>query len=314
MSPTRWAAPIALLVAAIGFGTGAVVIEIVAHEPAAEDGVAALGTPVLSVRRLPGVLAAGAGADLRADLAAWSTSVPAGSCAVVAGPTGAVVLDLRGDQAVIPASSQKLLTATAALLALGPDARVGTETMRDVAGRVLRESDDAAAERLLDEVGRASHGSGATDRRVAALELLERAGLDLTGTSLADASGHSVQNRVTCRLLVDVLRLPATAPVVTPLLAVAGESGTLAERFVGTPLAGHLRAKTGSLRGVAALAGVVEDRDGSFTFAYVVNGVAGDRVDETSVIASQQRLGELLLEWSPDAGGARLGPLPLPDR
>ena len=55
-------------------------------------------------------------------------------------------------------------------------------------------------------------------------------------------------------------------------LAVAGETGTLAERWRGTPVAGRLRAKTGSLRNVTALAGEIEPLAGGMvTFAYVAN-------------------------------------------
>src|SRR3546814_2872565 len=58
------------------------------------------------------------------------------------------------------------------------------------------------------------------------------------------------------------------------MLAVAGRDGTLARRFVGTPVAGRLRAKTGSLDGVAALGGYVDNRSGTtLAFAYVVNGL-----------------------------------------
>jgi D-alanyl-D-alanine carboxypeptidase len=93
---------------------------------------------------------------------------------------------------------------------------------------------------------------------------------------------------------------------------VAGETGTLSERFVGTPLEGHLHAKTGSLAAVAALAGRVIDVDGSFTFAYVVNAGAGRRVDEDAAVASQQQLGEILLDWPRVAGATVLGPQPPP--
>ena len=41
-------------------------------------------------------------------------------------------------------------------------------------------------------------------------------------------------------------------------LAVAGESGTLRHRLVGTPLAGRVQGKSGALTGNVALAGYVQ--------------------------------------------------------
>ena len=74
------------------------------------------------------------------------------------------------------------------------------------------------------------------------------------------------------RPLVDVLTLEETGPVVRAGLPVAGQTGTLADRFVGTDMAGRLRAKTGTLRNVTALAGDVDPlQGGPLTFAYVAN-------------------------------------------
>jgi serine-type D-Ala-D-Ala carboxypeptidase/endopeptidase (penicillin-binding protein 4) len=90
--------------------------------------------------------------------------------------------------------------------------------------------------------------------------------------SIVDGSGLSIENRLTCTALVDVLTRPETGPVVREGLAVAGETGTLAERWNGTAAEGHLRAKTGTLRNVTALAGEIDVRDGdTVTFAYVAN-------------------------------------------
>ena len=55
-------------------------------------------------------------------------------------------------------------------------------------------------------------------------------------------------------------------------LPVAGQTGTLALRFLGTPVAGQLRAKTGTLNQVTALAGYVQTARGSHvSFAYIIN-------------------------------------------
>ena len=94
----------------------------------------------------------------------------------------------------------------------------------------------------------------------------------MDGVQVADGSGLSIENRFTCRTLVDVLGLPETGPVVRDGLAVAGETGTLAERG-GTDVAGRMRAKTGTLRNVTALAGEMEPlaQGSAVWFAYVAN-------------------------------------------
>ena len=82
------------------------------------------------------------------------------------------------------------------------------------------------------------------------------------GVVANDATGHDRANRVTCRALVDVLRAHPDLP-----LAVAGETGTLRDRMPPTA-AGRLSGKTGSIRGVEALAGRTDD---GRVFAIVLN-------------------------------------------
>ena len=81
----------------------------------------------------------------------------------------------------------------------------------------------------------------------------------------ADGSGLSKQNRLTPGLLV-VAMVQASrgkaGPVLRACLPVAGQSGTLTDRFVGTDLVGRVRAKTGWIRGASALSGLVEGKDG----------------------------------------------------
>ena len=92
------------------------------------------------------------------------------------------------------------------------------------------------------------------------------------GVVAHDATGHDRRNRVTCRALVDVLREHPDLP-----LAIAGRTGTLRDRM--RDVAGLVRGKTGSLRGVEALAGRTEE---GRVFAIVLNDLpspdAGRRV------------------------------------
>jgi D-alanyl-D-alanine carboxypeptidase len=81
------------------------------------------------------------------------------------------------------------------------------------------------------------------------------------GVVAKDATGHDRGNRVTCRALVDVLKAHPGLP-----LAVAGETGTLRDRML--EVTGRISGKTGSIRGVEALAGRTADGD---VFAMVLN-------------------------------------------
>ena len=116
-----------------------------------------------------------------------------------------------------------------------------------------------------------------TDRLRAVLGQLSKAGLTTSGATLFDASGLSVNDRLTATVLDDVVNAAAgnSEPRLRPLLDVlpiAGGSGTLWNRYVDTPSAGYLRAKTGSLTGTNALAGVVTDQSGRvLTFALISN-------------------------------------------
>jgi D-alanyl-D-alanine carboxypeptidase len=62
-------------------------------------------------------------------------------------------------------------------------------------------------------------------------------------------------------------------------------SGTLVNRWAGTPLQGHLAAKTGSISGVAAMAGVL-DLGHPIHFAMVLNGPGNLTDVEQRVVAA----------------------------
>jgi serine-type D-Ala-D-Ala carboxypeptidase/endopeptidase (penicillin-binding protein 4) len=137
---------------------------------------------------------------------------------------------------------------------------------------MLRESDNGTAELLVKEVGYRAAGDGSTTAGVAAVEAAIAArGVVLDGVVLADGSGLSVAARVTCRSLTSLL--DRAAPVLRSSLALAGRSGTLRNRLVGTPAEGRVRAKTGTLNGISAIAGYADVDPGEVVFAFVGNGL-----------------------------------------
>jgi D-alanyl-D-alanine carboxypeptidase/D-alanyl-D-alanine-endopeptidase (penicillin-binding protein 4) len=145
-----------------------------------------------------------------------------------------------------------------------------------------KSSHNAVAESVVKSLAVRAHGPpGDWPRGVAALDAELRAlGLPLEGVQLADGSGLARENRVTARLLVAALRLADRSfgfgPELETSLPIAATDGTLRER--GRAIAGHVRAKTGFLSGVAALSGYASPREGGeAVFALLVNGApAGD--------------------------------------
>ena len=209
------------------------------------------------MRRTPELVAAPiANRQLVADLEALTDGFPEGTCLAVAGP--GLSFGHRADVPMIPASTQKLLTATAALEVLGVEPPV-----LDRVERVLRDSDNDTAERCCTR----DRWGGRWSRDVARRRRHRR--------TSSTATGLSRDNRVTCQLLVDLLRRPAPASCSTSASRSPASRGRWPSGSSTPTSSGVLRAKTGSLTSVAALAGVVEDDDPPLTFAFVVNAAPG---------------------------------------
>lgn len=170
-------------------------------------------------------------------------------------------------------------------ITVGQGAAVGTgDLTTEIAGvdsaplsailqEMLETSDDNTAEMLVKELGVANGAGGSTAAGLAVItDQLGRWGVPLAGVTLVDGSGLSRDNIVTCDALLAVLQHGSLDDAVGQGLPVAATSGTLDVEFVGTAMAGVLRAKTGSLTGVKALAGYVPASDGSvIEFALVLD-------------------------------------------
>jgi D-alanyl-D-alanine carboxypeptidase/D-alanyl-D-alanine-endopeptidase (penicillin-binding protein 4) len=93
------------------------------------------------------------------------------------------------------------------------------------------------------------------------------------GFVMADGSGLSRADRVTCAGMLAVLQRGTATDLVGAGMAVAGQSGsTLDGRFEEAGLAGVLRGKTGSLRSVKALCGYFPAAGGEVQFVLILNG------------------------------------------
>jgi D-alanyl-D-alanine carboxypeptidase/D-alanyl-D-alanine-endopeptidase (penicillin-binding protein 4) len=160
-------------------------------------------------------------------------------------------------------------------------AHVESPPLREIVDHVLEVSDNEGAEVLAHQAGIASGAGGSFAGGVKAVEAtLGRLGVDATGLRLHDGSGLSRSDRIAPATLVGVLQHATTEPRLAPIvsaLPVAGFSGSLDDRFEEhtDPGRGIVRAKTGTLTGVDALAGYTQDATGTpVVFAIMADHVA----------------------------------------
>jgi serine-type D-Ala-D-Ala carboxypeptidase/endopeptidase (penicillin-binding protein 4) len=155
---------------------------------------------------------------------------------------------------------------------------------------MISDSDNVIAEVLARQVALAKDkpasfagGAAATD------QVLGELGLPAEEISLADGSGLSRTNRISPSLLTDLITVAGNGshPELAAIfggLPVGGWSGTLGDRYqesVTKAGAGMVRAKTGTLSGVNAIAGLVTTADGRLlTFAVLTDRTVGG-LDET---------------------------------
>jgi D-alanyl-D-alanine carboxypeptidase/D-alanyl-D-alanine-endopeptidase (penicillin-binding protein 4) len=167
-------------------------------------------------------------------------------------------------------------------------ASVESAPLSEVAERILDVSDNEGAEVVGHHVGLATSGTGSFEAGAAGvITTLQDLGIDTSGDRLHDGSGLSRRNRVSTATLLALLQ-DASGPdtelrsLVTGM-PVAGFTGSLTYRFDEGPAVarGRVRAKTGTLTGVHALAGIAVGRDGTpLAFVFAADKVAdADRYD-----------------------------------
>ncbi len=162
-----------------------------------------------------------------------------------------------------------------------------------VTSRLLKASDNFAAEMLVKEVGRVVRGEGSTKAGLSAVKaVLSEQGVPF-GTS-SDGSGLSSYDRQTTAGQVLLLTAVGRSTVATQLragLPVACVDGTLKKRMCSTAAARNVTAKTGTLSGVTALSGYATTRSGrAVRFSFQLTGVR----DSTKARAAVDRACVLL--------------------
>ncbi len=160
-----------------------------------------------------------------------------------------------------------------------------TTPIRDVLHRAGKDSQNLFAECLLKRAGYSwakrvgrddPQGSWALGAQSVG-ELFEWVGIDRKGLRVSDGSGLSRDNLCTARQLAALLAWTHRRPegrLIYDSLAIAAEDGSMRKRLKDLP--GRVRAKTGTMTGICALAGYVDgDRGPRYAFAVIFNGYKG---------------------------------------
>ena len=171
---------------------------------------------------------------------------------------------------------------------LRPLIRHRSEPLSTIGVAMLKQSRNLYAESLVRHLGVVA-GSAAHAGRSVVGRMLADWGIDRRGAVIADGSGLSRYTYLTAGSLVEVLsriyRDPDHRTRIMAALPVAGRDGTLRRRLVGTAAEGAVRAKTGSMSRVRALAGYVETAGGEpLAFAILANNFSAPAAEVTRVI------------------------------
>jgi D-alanyl-D-alanine carboxypeptidase/D-alanyl-D-alanine-endopeptidase (penicillin-binding protein 4) len=154
--------------------------------------------------------------------------------------------------------------------------------LRDIAREVLKPSQNLYTDLLLAHVGeqarKADTPAGETSEELGIRELnkfLAVAGIKPGETIFEEGSGLSRDNLTTPNATVTLLQFMnrhKCAQVYLDALPIAGVDGTLKSRMKGTPAAGNVRAKTGTLRWANSMSGHVTTAAGEhLVFSLMVN-------------------------------------------
>lgn len=171
-------------------------------------------------------------------------------------------------------------TTYAAARGTPPLAEVVSRPLADWIFPILNSSQNWFAEMLVKQLGRQFGHSGSWDAGIAVERrfLIDSVGVDSTQFDLVDGSGLAESNLISPLAFTRLLRYMRHHPrygTIAAALPRAGSRGSLRARFAGTPAAGHVVAKTGSIARVSTLSGYLELPDGhTITFSVMANHYA----------------------------------------
>jgi D-alanyl-D-alanine carboxypeptidase/D-alanyl-D-alanine-endopeptidase (penicillin-binding protein 4) len=155
--------------------------------------------------------------------------------------------------------------------ALPPNARklysIASPPLADIIRSVNKYSNNVMTRQLLLTLGAEKISlPGSIDKGALAVRAaLARRGLDFPELVLENGAGLSREERISARHLGEVLLAAWASPTMPEFvssLPIAALDGTMQRRLAGTPLAGRVHLKTGSLNTVRSMAGYVLDAQG----------------------------------------------------
>jgi len=185
---------------------------------------------------------------------------------------------------------------------------IDSAPLSEIAAEILQNSDNMAAEMLVKEMGTRPGSPGSTAAGLSAIaeRLRQLAGVTPEEMAVVDGSGLDRSDKLTCSVLQ---RVVAQSPdALAAGLPVAGRNGTLFRRFLGTPAAGKVWAKTGSLEGVAGLSGFVTAR-GNRNVAFTL--LSNDLASASAGVGLQDRVVNVLTAYPRAPSADELGPKPV---
>ncbi len=150
-------------------------------------------------------------------------------------------------------------------------------TMDQVMMRMMKKSDNLYAESMFYQTAHEQGGRNATakDGRTLTNRLINKMGMDADNYYVADGSGLSLYNYVSPELEVAFLRYAYRNNEIfihlLPSLPVAGVDGTLENRMKTGFAHENVKAKTGTVTGVSALAGYCTAANGHYLCFSIIN-------------------------------------------
>lgn len=179
----------------------------------------------------------------------------------------------------------------------------------DVLSRINKNSQNMFADCLFKLTGRAFEAGQGRDvpgsweaGAQAVRAFLKKAGIDDAKLVMMDGSGLSDRNRVTARMLTDLLAAMFARPdgeVYRESLSVCGVDGSLRDRMSG--LTGRVYGKTGYIGGVSSVSGYVRTQEGRWlAFSFVYNEIprkVGSDADTKPFTALQDEACAVLAAW-----------------
>lgn len=173
---------------------------------------------------------------------------------------------------------------------------------------MLLKSDNLIADSLFKQVGKTYYQTqGSFTHGAAAMKhILTELGIDLSSANIVDGSGLSRYNLLNAKQLSDVLSLMHKDTRFSGLISSlpqAGISGTLKYRqgYTTPPLKNLIFAKTGSMQGVANLAGFIRlPQQQDILFVVLENGISPENKKKRKPLFSAEFLTRLVIKLDPN--------------